>query len=152
MNDVVVADANYVVDLSARERLAQFEKWLAEKPQFDCPVRHFFADGVYCREIFVPAGVVLTGHIHMEQCVLILSLGLVVIGEDGGQPLLLSAPYTRAVPAGTKKAAYALRDTVWTDCYANPDNEHDITVLEARLIAVDQADFVKRTAEKERQS
>lgn len=144
MNDLVtVAGQLPAVDTAARARLLRFEERLAQMPQRDLPVHHYFADGLYSREITIPAGVALVGYIHMQDCITTVSRGVIMIG-DGEQPRLFSAPYTLAVPAGTKKAGWALRDTVWTDCYANPDNERRIDVLEARLTAGTHAEFLQR--------
>lgn len=144
MNNIsTVAAPPPPLDPGAHARLLRFEHMLAGKPQHECPVHHYFADGVYCREIFIREGVALVGYIHMRECITTVSKGLIVIG-DGAQPRLFTAPYTMAIPAGTKKAGWALRDTVWTDCYANPDNERRIDVLEARLTAETHAEFLQR--------
>jgi len=135
------------LDPEAMARLVHFEHALAKQPQFKCPVRHYFAHGLYVREIFIPAGVALVGYVHMQECVTTVSAGVIVIG-DGNEPRVIAAPYTMACPAGSKKAGYALRDTVWTDSYANPDNERDIDVLEARLTADTHDEFMRRLEHK----
>ena len=50
-----------------------------------------------------------------------------------------------ACKPGTKKAGYALADTVWSDAYVNPDNERDIETLERRLTADTHADYLLRS-------
>lgn len=141
--NIVAAPPPSELNVAARERLVAFERHLAELPQVDPPVRHYFADGVYCREIRIKAGIALVGYIHMQECVTILSAGRIVI-SDGQRPVILEAPFSMPVAAGTKKAGYVLIDTVWTDCYANPDNERRIDVLEARLTADTHEEFRRR--------
>ena len=135
------------LDLVAREKVLTLEREIGKLPQFDCPLRHFFADGVYVREIFIPAGVALVGYIHMQSCVTTISKGAIAITEGNGSKVL-RAPYTVECVPGTKKAGYALEDTVWCDAYANPDNERDITTLEARLTANTHEEFLLRYEQK----
>lgn len=99
---------------------------------FECPVEHFFAEGVYVRQMLIPAGVALVGHIHRHPCVNIVLGDIEVASEEGRKRIV--GPATFASPAGIKRAGYALKDTLWTTIHANPDNERDIDKLEAALI------------------
>lgn len=145
MNNIsTVAAPPPPLDPGAHARLLRFEHMLAGKPQHECPVHHYFADGVYCREIFIREGVALVGYIHMRACITTVSQGEIAI-FDGDKTVVIRAPFTLAVPPGSKKAGYALSDTVWSDAYANADNERDIAKLEARLTADTHADYLVRT-------
>lgn len=93
-------------------------------PQVDCPVREYFAPGVYAREITLPAGTVLVGAVHKVENLAILSKGRLVLATDNG-PIEISAPYTLTVKPGAKNAATALEDSVWTNFLPNPTNETD---------------------------
>jgi len=135
----------FVLDAMARKKLVQLEQAVGRLPQFECPLKHYFADGLYVREIFIPAGVVLVGYIHMQDCVTTVSQGIIAINDGSGPPVLVRAPFTRAVPKGSKKAGYALADTIWCDAYVNPDNERDIAKLEARLTANTHEEFLLRS-------
>ncbi len=99
---------------------------------FDPPVHHFFAEGVYVRQMFIPAGVALVGHIHRYSCVNIV-LGEIEVATEEGKKRIVG-PITFASPAGVKRAGYAIRDTLWTTIHMNPDNVRDIDKLEAVLI------------------
>lgn len=127
-----------------REEILQLEAEVGKLPQVDCPVRHFFAKGLYIREITIPKGVVLVGYVHMEECVTTLAKGSILIA-DGDKTMHLTAPFTMSCVAGTKKAGYALEESVWIDSYANPDDERDIGVLEARYTASSHQDYLTRT-------
>jgi hypothetical protein len=126
-----------------RDLIVALERALATMPQVDCPVEHFFVDGVYVRQITVPAGICLVGYVHRFPCVTTVSKGKILI-NDGSGVVVVTAPYTAMCAAGSKKAGYALEDTVWCDAYANHDNETDIPTLEARLTADDHADYLRR--------
>lgn len=118
-----------------RQQVVAFEDALRKHPQpFEFPLNHHFVDGLYVREIFIPAGVALVGYIHTQDCITTVSRGRILI-FDGINRTEVRAPFTTCVPRGSKKAGFALEDTVWADAYANPDNERDIAKLEARLTA-----------------
>lgn len=139
-----VFDEGYHTAVPAgRDQVLALEREVAKLPQFEFPLRHFFVDGLYVREIFIPSGAVLVGYIHTQPCITTVSRGEIII-YDGEDRVTVRAPFTVCVPAGTKKAGFALQDTVWSDAYANPDNERDIPTLEARLTANTHEDYLLR--------
>jgi hypothetical protein len=140
--DVCLPRSNF--SLVGRERIIRLERAIAKLPQFDCPLQHYFVDGLYVREIFIPKGCVLVGYIHMEPCITTISKGVIVIA-DGQDTKIFRAPLTFTCPPGSKKAGYALEDTIWADAYVNADNECDVDKLEARLTANTHAEFLSRT-------
>ena len=86
---------------------------------------HYFAPGIYARELHIPAGMTLTGKIHKYPQLNILSKGRIsVLTEDGVKEV--NAPFTVVSPAGTKRIAYAHTDCVWT------------TILNTDLTNIDQ--------------
>ena len=100
----------------------------------EIPVRHYFATGLYAREITVPRGTLAVGKIHKTQHINVLSKGEVtVLRHDGA--LRVSAPYTWVVEPGMKAMAYAHEETVWTSFCVNPTDERDMDQLEAALIS-----------------
>ncbi len=142
---LVVASTPQPLNVVGREAIVRLEQAVGKLPQFDCPLKHYFVDGIYVREIFIPAGVVLVGYIHMQPCVTTVSAGRILIA-DGEATREVYAPFTMACPPGSKKAGYALEDTVWSDAYLNLDNETDIEKLEARLTANSHEEFLSRFA------
>lgn len=119
-----------------RQRLDYLEQELKKLPQVPITTRHFFAHGLYAREIAIPKGTLLTGLIHTTEHLNIISKGdISVLTEQG--PKRVQAPYTMVSPPGTKRAGYAHEDTVWTTIHANGENLQDIDQLEAVLIAPD---------------
>ena len=118
-------------------------------PAVDCPVTHHFSDGVYAREMRIPAGTVATGKVHKTLHLNILSQGDVsVLTEDGMKRI--QAPCTIVSPPGTKRAVYAHTDVVWTTIHGT--HETDLEKLEADLIetvAIGGPEFNRLTAEVE---
>ncbi|MDR7094155.1 hypothetical protein [Hydrogenophaga laconesensis] len=110
--------------VTMREKVQRLEKSMYSMPQAECPVRHYFANGMYAREITIPKGVTLVGAIHKMENLAILSKGRLELVTDEGT-VTLEAPCTVTVKPGAKNAALALEESVWTNFLPNPDNETD---------------------------
>ena len=126
----LIADTHTVT----RERIFDLQAALAEMPQVECPVRHFFANGLYAREMFIPAGTCAVGKIHRHDQMTMI-LGDVTIATPGQEPVRIESCEPFVSPAGIKRAAYAYVDSFITTFHANPDNLRDTDELEAVLIA-----------------
>lgn len=116
-----------------REKVDRLEAEMRKLPTIEIPVRHYFATGLYAREITIPAGVVAVGKIHKTQHINVLSKGAVTMVTPTGSAYV-EAPYTWVVEPGKKAAAYAHEETVWTSFCVNPTDERDLEKLEAALI------------------
>ena len=113
---------------ATRDKLATLEAQLSKVPQVACPIRHYFAPGLYAREINIPAGTVLVGAIHKTENLIVVSLGrLRMVTDDGTKEVAAGDTFT--CRAGMKNAAIALEDTRWTNFFANPDNITDTDKL-----------------------
>ena len=109
-------------------RVMRLEEEISKLPQVDCPVKHYFAPGLFAREITLPKGTVLTGAIHRTENLVVLSKGkLRLVTEDG--TIDIEAPFTMTCKAGAKNAAVAIEDSVWTNFMHNPTNETDLEKL-----------------------
>ena len=93
------------------------------------PLKHHFADGIYAREMFLPAGALITGAVHKTKHMCILSQGRVRVATDDG-PVELVAPATLIAYPGAKRAIYALEDSVWTNIHATTETDLDKLVEE----------------------
>ena len=115
--------------------MKELEDEMMKQPHLkvEIPVRHYFANGLYAREITIPADVMAVGKIHKTQHINVLSSGAVTMLTENG-PLYVEAPYTWVVEPGKKAAAYAHEETVWTSFCVNPTNERDLVKLEEALI------------------
>ena len=116
-----------------RETIVKFEQALAQFPQIEIRTEHYFVDGLYAREIHIPAGTVLTGKPHLEHHLNIVSKGRIVVWTEDGMKDV-SAGTTIPSRPGCKRVGLALEDTVWVTIHPNPINEQDLEKLEARLI------------------
>jgi quercetin dioxygenase-like cupin family protein len=127
-------------DLSTREKVNVLERHMREMPQIEIPVRHYFSQGLYAREISIPAGALITGKIHKYPQLNILSKGEMLLISDG-EVQRVQAPMTVCSPPGTKRAAYAVSDCVWTTIHAT--DETDVEKIEAHFIAKDETEYLE---------
>jgi len=109
---------------SKNESIARLETAMMDLPQVDCPVRHYFAPGLYAREITIPKNTVLTGAVHKTENLAVLSKGKLRLVTDDGT-VEISAPHTVRVMPGQKNAAYALEDSVWTNFFPTTETDPD---------------------------
>ncbi len=119
-------------ELAVRDSILALEKAMLEQPQVEIEPTHYFADGIYAREIVIPAGTLLTGKIHKTRHLNIVSKGKIAVVTEWGQKII-EAPFTFVAEPGTKRVGVALEDTVWTTIHAS--EETDLVKLEDELIA-----------------
>lgn len=112
------------------------EALVGSVPQVETPVRHHFAEGLYVREMLIPAGTVIVGKVHRQSHLNIMTRGrMIVWTQEGRRELVVSTePFVIESKAGTKKVGYALEDTVWLNIHLNPANERDMERLEGLYI------------------
>jgi hypothetical protein len=133
--------ANTSIDRkNIRKNLIEFEEQIKSMDDsfvgdsVQCPLKHSFSDGIYVREIFIPAGMYIVGKIHFHEHPNFLLKGEVdVITEDGKERLV--GPLSMISKAGTKRALYAITDLVWVTVHLNPTNTRDLGELEKLIIA-----------------
>jgi len=138
-----------------REKIMGFEDLLAKQPgaYFGdsklCPLIHKFTDGIYVREIFIPAGTHLVGKIHKHEHPNFLMSGTVqVVTETGGYETL-KGPLSMISPPGTKRALRALTDLVWITVHHNPTNTQDLDEIEDFVIAPSYEEYQRFIDKKE---
>jgi hypothetical protein len=113
-----------------REKIIRLQESMTDLPQVECPVRHFFAPGLFAREMTIPKGVTAVGAVHKTKHITTISKGRILLMTDDGIEEIC-APYTGISEAGIKRAAHALEETVMT-CY-HPTDETDLDKLAVML-------------------
>lgn len=126
-------------EVSAQRRagIMKLQQAMLEHPErlnldTDTPLRHFFAPGVYGREMSIPAGTLIVGKIHRHAHLNIISQGRVRVVTEFGEHEL-TAPHTFVSEPGTKRAVLALEDTIWTTIH--PTTSTDLEEIEREVIA-----------------
>jgi len=98
----------------------------------DCVLKHYFAPGVYAREMTIPKDVYIIGKIHRHAHLNIISKGSVSVMTEFG-PMKMTAPYTFVSEVGTKRVVRADEETVWTTIHVT--DETDLEKIEDYVIA-----------------
>lgn len=84
---------------------------VSKMPQFEPETVHTFHAGMYCREVFRPAGVLVIGKIHKKEHFYMIVSGTVAITTDDGVQEITGPKLICSKP-GTKRAVYAITDAL----------------------------------------
>lgn len=114
----------------AREKIFEIEARLMaavdshELPAVEMPLRHSFIPGGYARELTIPAGVLLVGHIHKDPCFNFVTKGhITVLTEEGIREIVAPASFPSS--AGVKRVGYTHEETVWTTVHVTDETDPD---------------------------
>jgi len=119
------------MNLSLQASIYNVQEAMLQLPQVECEVFHHFADGVYARELHIPAGVCLTGALHLTNHFFSVSKGeCYSVTHEGREHHV--APYLGQTYPNTKRVIYAVTDTVWTTFH--PTNETDVDKIAAEIL------------------
>lgn len=122
-------------ELQQRNQVLALEEAIRETPEqvdLEALTSHYFAEGIYLRELRIPAGVVVVGKIHRTQHLTIICSGTVKITTDHGTREI-TGPAVFVSEPGAKKAAYAVTDVVVMN--PHPAETKDLQALEKHFIA-----------------
>ena len=126
MNDVARTETPSVRAL--QNVMSNFEQYVPE-------TKHYFADGMYCREVFRHAGVLIVGKVHLREHFYMVIQGSVAVIQDGAERKVYSAPSIIVSKPGTKRAVLALEDS--TCITVHRTDKTDLDEIEAELIEPD---------------
>lgn len=112
--------------------------------EIEIETKHYFADGLYAREIFIPKGTLLTGKIHLFEHLNVISKGDISVMTDDGIKRIVAPAMIISKP-GIKRVGYAHEDTVWTTIHAC--KETDVDKAEALLVVETYEQFALAAGE-----
>lgn len=116
---------------------------LAELAPVHMPVTHRFTPGLYAREIFMPAGTVLTSQVHNTQHPYVVISGRVRVTIPGGEVQVLEGGYVGITQPGTRRALYVEEDCRWITFHVlSPEEE------EARQNGVPEEELLEAIRER----
>jgi hypothetical protein len=122
------------IQTKTNEILDNAEIIIATGEPVEMPLKHTFTDGMYIREIFMPAGTLLTSRIHKTNHPFVVTRGKCIV-YDGDQVITITAPYTGITQPGTRRLLYIEEDTNWITYHATKltdVNEIENEILEQR--------------------
>jgi hypothetical protein len=130
-------------ELAPRDQIQKLKEESLKLPQVEIPIFNFFADGVYVREMRVPAGTTITGKIHKTSTVDVLLEGSIVVVNDSGIPTRMDAPQVFESNPGVSKAGYAITDVRWLTIHGVETDTRDIAQLELELVVEDYQQYLE---------
>lgn len=113
-----------------REQIYRLEQYLLAGEQVETPTSHFFAPGLYARQMFIPANTFLTGDVHKTEHLAIF-VGDITVWTDEGMKRL-TGHHTFVSKPGAKRVGFAHADTWCTGLF--PSEKTDIAELERDLV------------------
>ena len=123
------------MQLIKKDAILELQEAIGKEPQFECPTKHVFIESQYIRQLFIPAGVLIVGKRHRHKTLNILLKGKMLI-HDGYKTVEVEAPYMVEAKEFTKKAGYAIEDSIW--CNIHVTNETDLDRLEQEFIITEE--------------
>lgn len=106
------------------------EAEIFKQPQVYCPLVHRFTPNLYTREIFMPAGTVVTSVKHLTRHPFVISQGDVSVWQDGQEIARYQAPYTGITEPGTRRLLVTHADTIWTTFHVTEKTDPDEIIQE----------------------
>ena len=97
--------------------------------------RHHFSDGLYARELFIPAGVCLVGALHKTRHLYTVVKGKCRVATQF-ENIEIEAPFMGETIPNTKRVIYAETDCVWITYH--PTKLTDLDQIEKSLIETEE--------------
>ncbi len=143
----------YAVQLQGKTRIDEYEALAAKEQQVEIGLREEFPQGLYVRQVTVPAGkegTAITGAKHLGDYVSFLMRGVVSVwgeGEELSKATLLVAPMIIYSKAGTRRIGVVHEDMIWADVFPNPDESRDGDAILSRYVSFPPVYYTLRATE-----
>jgi hypothetical protein len=118
-----------------RQKVETLQQELSKLPQYEPETKHYFHGGMYCREVFRHAGVLVVGAVHKKEHFYLIVSGTVQITDGEGNAQEVTGPHLFQSKPGTKRAVYAVTDTLCMTFHATESKT--VEEAEAELVEVE---------------
>lgn len=118
-----------------RQKVETLQQELSKLPQYEPKTKHYFHGGMYCREVFRHAGVLVVGAVHKKEHFYLIVSGTVAITDGEGNVQEVTGPHLFQSKPGTKRAVYAVTDALCMTFHAIEATS--VEEAEAELIEVE---------------
>lgn len=119
---------------SMLDKVKTLQAELSKLPQYQPETKHYFHGGMYCREVFRHAGVLVVGAVHKKEHMYLIVSGTVLITTDDGVQTV-TGPHLFLSKPGTKRAVFAETDALCMTFHAM--EEKSVEEAEAELVEVE---------------
>jgi hypothetical protein len=130
MNDALTIDQPLEL---MQQKVEALQSELAKLPQYQPETKHYFHGGMYCREVFRHAGVLVVGAVHKKEHFYLIVSGTVAITDGEGNVEEVTGPHLFQSKPGTKRAVYAVTDALCMTFHA----------IEAKTVEAAEAELVE---------
>ena len=96
---------------SSREQIERLQAEMVQMPQYEAPTEHVFHGGMYCRQVWRPAGCLIVGKVHKKEHFYMVVSGTVKVTTDDGLQTI-TGPMLLCSTPGTKRAVFAETDAL----------------------------------------
>ena len=104
------------------------------------PIRHFFMDGVYVREMTMFKDWFVIGAIHKHLHMCFLLQGHLTVANEKGVIDHIAPCFIVSTP-GTKRVLYAHEDSIWYNTHKTPTNTEDVIQLEKDIVCINYKEY-----------
>ena len=120
---------------SMLDKVQALQAEVSKLPQYEPETKHYFHGGMYCREVFRHAGVLVVGAVHKKEHFYLIVSGTVQITDGEGNAQEVTGPRLFQSKPGTKRAVYAVTDTLCMTFHATESKT--VEEAEAELVEVE---------------
>lgn len=120
-------------NVPTREKIQRLQETMLPMQTEQPEPRHFFAPGMYMRELVVPSGMLMVGKIHKHAHFLMVLKGKAEVISEFGR-MVVEAGHLSVSPAGVKRVVLALEDTQFVTVHVNKNDSQDLQIIEAEHI------------------
>jgi quercetin dioxygenase-like cupin family protein len=96
---------------NSRKNVEALQAEMSKHPQYEPPTEHLFHGGMYCRQVWRPAGCLIVGKVHKKEHFYMVVSGTVKVTTDNGVETL-TGPMLLCSKPGTKRAVFAETDAL----------------------------------------
>jgi hypothetical protein len=111
---------------------------MSRLPQWDAGenTSHHFADGMYCRVLFQPAGILVVGKMHKKTHFYVVCSGTIAVANGDDPAKEITGPAVIISEPGTKRAIFAVTDTTYLTVHRT--DKTDLDEIEEEVIIPDE--------------
>lgn len=144
MNEITVEVSveELIENLSTKQQINRLEALIVNLPPVETTLSHQFEDGIYIRELTIPAGTLCTSQTHKTNNLFFIFYGEILVWDENTKWKHIQAIYKGSTKKGTKRIIYAIEAALWVTVYPNPDNCRNIEELESRLYENNDNTFI----------
>jgi len=123
-----------VIEKAIDATLEKIEATMLQLPQVVIPITNYFTDnGLYAREITIPAGTIAVGHAHNHEFMEVFMSGTLLVPAEQGH-ITITAPHVGIGKPDIRKIGFAVTDCRWVTFHPVPEGYNTVEKMEELII------------------